>query len=290
MKIKIFILSILLSTILYCDSIKAAGSTFAAPMFYSLAYHYYQEKGIDLNYQSIGSFSGINILKLGSIDFASSEKSLKEDELKKFNLVQFPLFTSSIDIVCNIKGIQDGKLKITNNILAQIFLGKITYWDDPKILHLNKTLQLPHEKIVVVSREGESGTTYSFTQFLNNSSILWAKEIGVVKALQLEDGKMAKGNEGVSNKILTTPFSIGYLPSPYRKVNKLSRISIEDKNGKWTYSNDENYPIEIVNYLLVLKQKYQSGKKLSEFFSWVANKGPVIAKELGYKISLKNNF
>jgi phosphate transport system substrate-binding protein len=273
MKTRLFILLFLLSTALNSTSIKGAGSTFASPLIYSFAYHYYQATNIEINYQSIGSFSGLNILKLGSIDFVSSDKKLTKYELDKYKLEQFYLMSSIIDITHNIEGVKDRELKITSKVLAKIFLGEILYWDDSRILQLNRKLNLPHKKISVIIREGKSGTTYHFTSFLNISSIDWAKIVGVTKELKLKHALSADSNESITSKILSTPFSIGYIPYPYIKANKLPRVLIEDKNNSF---------IKMDNFIVVSKDSFEKNKELFDFFEWIANNGQDIAKELGY--------
>jgi phosphate transport system substrate-binding protein len=283
MRFNFLIFIIFLESYLYASTIRGSGSTLAAPLFYALSYHYYQSKNVIVTYDASNSYLGIERLKLGGIDFASSDKQLSEDNLKKNNLKQFPVLQTTINIVHNVKGIGNNKLHLTNETVADIFLKRITYWDDPKITANNKDIYLPHKKIKLVVRKAKSGTTYNFTKFLNTYSPLWKQKIGIVNNLELPNVLYGKNNENISTIITNTPYSIGYIPKPYCRAYKLSSIAIQDSKNRWVGSGEESYPLNLYNYILFSNKSNKQNKEAILFFDWILNNGNHYFNKLGYK-------
>jgi len=203
------------------DKISGAGASFPAPLYYDWAYQYGKETKSRVNYQSIGSGGGIKQISKRIVDFGASDKPLTVKELAKDKLLQFPAVIGSIVIAINVEGIADEQLHLKNEVVADIFAGRITMWNDPKIAIDNQGLKLPNEKIIVVHRSDGSGTTYNFTYYLNKSSEYWANNYGVGKAIEWATGIGGKGNEGVASLVKQTPYTIGYIENAYKEKNGL---------------------------------------------------------------------
>ncbi|WP_419763490.1 MAG: phosphate ABC transporter substrate-binding protein PstS [Arcobacter sp.] len=285
---KVLICVIVLLSNLNASFLLSGGATLSEPAYFTWSYYFYKKKGTTVYYDSIGSFPGIKKLKLNSIDFTSSDNKLSDDTLKKNELVQFPTLITTIDIVHNIPEIKDDFLKLTNETIAKIYNAEIKYWDNPSIISLNKDIKLPHKRIVVVVRKGDSGTTYYFTKHLKKTTKNWNK-IGTTKSLELSHAVYGIKNEGVSAKVKEIPYSIGYIPAPYRILNKHSSISIQDLQGKWKKSLEIDYPIKVINYTITSKKSIKNNKIFVEFFNWVFTSGDRYIKELGY-IPLNSNI
>ena len=210
-KILITLLSLLVAApLMAAEALNGAGASFPFPVYSSWAYSYEKETGVKVNYQSIGSGGGIKQITAGTVDFGASDDPLTQADLDKSGLMQFPAITGGIVVIVNVKGLNKQKITLDGSTLADIFMGKITMWNDAKITALNKGLKLPAAKITVVRRSDSSGTTAVFTKYLSESSDVWAKEIGSGKAVNWKTGLGAKGNDGVSNMVRQTNNSIGY--------------------------------------------------------------------------------
>ena len=204
--------------------ISGAGATFPYPIYAKWADTYKKDTGIGLNYQSIGSGGGIKQISAKTVTFGASDMPLKAEELEKAGLVQFPTVIGGVVPVVNLEGIKPGELKLDGTTLADIFLGKITKWDDPAIKKLNPNAKLPSQAIVVVHRSDGSGTTFLFTDYLSKVSAEWKDKVGANTAVQWPAGIGAKGNEGVANNVMQTKGSIGYVEYAYAKQNKLTYL------------------------------------------------------------------
>lgn len=235
---KLSLLALLLMTLNAAPIINGAGASFPAHAYMSWVKSYEKATGEKINYQSIGSGGGIKQIKAGTIDFGASDEPLRSDELKKNNLLQFPTLTGAIVIVYNIDGIKDGQLKLSNDIISDIFLGNITKWNDPKILKENPTLKLPAENIELIHRSDGSGTTYNFTLYLSKISKTWSDKIGYGKAISWPKGTGVKGNEGVSALLGQTKNSIGYVELSYKQQMNLSAAQIQNADGNWVSANN----------------------------------------------------
>ncbi|BCD68509.1 phosphate ABC transporter substrate-binding protein PstS [Nitratiruptor sp. YY09-18] len=290
--------------------ISGAGATFPAPLYYQWAYDYHKATGVEINYQSIGSGGGIKQVSARIVDFGASDKPLKPRKLDKKRLYQFPAVIGSIVVAYNLPGIGDMELKLENKDIANIYLGKIKFWDDKAIAEDNPGLKLPHKKIVVVHRSDGSGTTFNFTYFLSAVSDEWANNVGVGKAVDWPVGIGGKGNEGVSNILKQTPYSIGYVEYAYKLQNNFTAATIQTKSGKWVKPVEENfkaaaahakwspknhfyqvlalqpgdnsYPIVAGTFILLPREKQEKDKEITAFFDWAFKNGDAAAKKLGY--------
>lgn len=304
------IVAIAATAMIASDKINGAGASFPAPLYYDWAYTYQKETKNRVNYQSIGSGGGIKQISKRIVDFGASDKPLKTKELNKKKLLQFPAVIGSIVIAHNVPGVADEKLKLKNSVVADIFAGKITKWNDPAIAADNKGLSLPDEKIIVVHRSDGSGTTYNFTYYLTKSSANWANNFGTGKAIDWAAGIGGKGNEGVANLVKQTPNSIGYIENAYKEKNKLSAATLQTASGKWVSAREENfkasakyaswtkednfyamlalqpgdtsYPIVAATFILLPKEKAAMNKKVNAFFDYAFKNGDDAAKKLGY--------
>ena len=182
-------------------TISGAGATFPYPVYAKWADAYAKETNVKLNYQAIGSGGGIKQITEGTVDFGASDAPLKPEELDKAGLVQFPVVMGGVVPVINIAGIKAGELKLTPDLLAQILLGHIKKWNDPKIAAANPGLKLPDTAITVVHRSDGSGTTWIFTNYLTKVSPDWAKAVGNDKSVAWPTGVGGKGNQGVASYV-----------------------------------------------------------------------------------------
>ncbi|WP_456402199.1 phosphate ABC transporter substrate-binding protein PstS [Hydrogenimonas sp.] len=291
-------------------NISGAGASFPAPVYFDWAYIYQKETGNKVNYQSIGSGGGIKQISARTVDFGASDKPLKKRKLDKKGLYQFPAVIGSIVAAYNIPGIKDGELRLENEDLAAIFLGKIKYWDDARIAEDNPGLKLPHEEIVVCHRADGSGTTFNFSYFLSHVSSEWADNVGIGKALDWPTGLGGKGNEGVSSLISQNPYSIGYVEYAYKKKNGFGAATLQTRSGKWVEAKEENfkaaakyakwspkehfyqilalqpgdtsYPIVAATFILLPRENAKMNKEVVKFFDFAFIKGDEDARKLGY--------
>ncbi len=295
---------------LLADRINGAGASFPAPLYYDWAYEYHKATGVEVNYQSIGSGGGIKQISNRIVDFGASDKPLKPKTLDKKRLYQFPAVIGSIVVVYNLPGVADMQLKLENKDVADIYLGKIKYWDDKAIAEDNPGLKLPHKKIVVLHRSDGSGTTFNFSYYLAHVNQDWANEVGIGKALDWPVGLGGKGNEGVANLLKQTPYSIGYVEYAYKLKNNFKAATLQTKSGKWVKPVEENfkaaakyaswgpenhfyqilalqpgdnsYPLVAGTFILLPREKTKTDKKVTAFFDWAFKNGDAAAKKLGY--------
>jgi len=292
------------------DKINGAGASFPAPLYYDWAFSYKKDTKNRVNYQSIGSGGGIKQITKRVVNFGASDKPLNSKKLAKAKLFQFPAVIGSIVVAFNVKGIADETLKLSNDVVADIFAGKITKWNDSAIAVNNKGLKLPNEKIIVVHRSDGSGTTYNFTYYLSGSSKNWKENYGIGKAIDWAVGIGGKGNEGVANLVKQTPYSIGYIENAYKEKNHLSAAILKTANGKWVTASENNfkaaakyaswtkkdnfyamlalqpgdtsYPIVAATFILLPIEKTQMNKKIIKFYDYTFVNGDKSAKKLGY--------
>ena len=219
------------STSAFAADITGAGATFPFPVYSKWADAYKKETGNGLNYQSIGSGAGIKQIQAKTVTFGATDAPLKPEQLEKDGLVQWPMVMGAIVPVVNLEGIKPGELVLSGELLADIYLGKITKWDDPAIAKLNPKLKLPSDAITVVRRSDGSGTTFNFTDYLSKASADWKAKVGSGTAVEWPAGVGAKGNEGVAGNIGQTKNSIGYVEYAYAKQNKLTYAGV-DQQGR----------------------------------------------------------
>lgn len=297
------------------DVINGAGATFPYPVYAKWAEQYNKETGIKLNYQAIGSGGGIKQITAKTVDFGASDAPLDKAELDKQGLVQFPAVMGSIVPVVNLPGISAGEMKLSGEVLADIYLGKIKYWNDDAIKSLNSDLKLPHLPIYTVHRSDGSGTSYNFTDYLVRVNKTWADEVG--KGKEVAWPKAAhqlggKGNAGVANFVKRTPGAIGYVEFAYAHTNNLTYTQMKNKAGKfvqptmsafqaaaanadWAHApgfklilNDqpgaESWPMTAATFILMHKKqaKPDTAKAVLDFFDWSYKNGDDMAKSLEY--------
>ncbi|MFM2348761.1 MAG: phosphate transporter substrate-binding protein PstS, partial [Pseudomonadota bacterium] len=206
------------------QDVTGAGATFPAPVYAKWADAYNKATGAKVNYQSVGSGAGLKQIKSKTVDFGASDMPLKDEELAADGLVQFPTVIGGVVPVVNIKGIQPGQIKLTGQLLGDIYLGKITKWSDPALAALNPGVPLPDAAISVVRRADGSGTTFIFTNYLSKVNADWKAKAGEGTAVNWPTGAGGKGNEGVSAFVMRLPNSIGYVEYAYAKQNKMSHV------------------------------------------------------------------
>ncbi len=300
------------STSAFAADITGAGATFPFPIYSKWADAYKKETGNGLNYQSIGSGGGIKQIEAKTVTFGATDMPLKVDQLAKDGLIQWPMVMGAIVPVVNLEGVKPGEVVFDGPTLADIYLGKITKWDDPAIKKLNPNVKLPTEAITVVRRSDGSGTTFNFTDYLSKVSPDWKTKVGSGTAVEWPVGVGAKGNEGVSGNIGQTKNSIGYVEYAYAKQNKLTYTALVNKAGKtvqptvasfqaaasnadWANApgyyviltnqpGEQSWPITASTFILMHKEpadKAASGEAV-KFFKWAFANGGKMAQELDY--------
>ncbi|PAF51387.1 phosphate ABC transporter substrate-binding protein PstS [Helicobacter sp. 13S00401-1] len=296
--------------------LQGAGASFPADVYYAWVANYRKIEHKNVNYQSIGSGGGIRQVKAHVIDFGASDEALSSANLAKANLYQFPTVIGAIVVAYNLEGIKDGELKLSNEIVSDIFLKKITKWDDPRILALNPSLKLPDAKIFVVHRSDGSGTTYNFSRWLGDISKEWKDVVGVGKSLPWPTGVGAKGNEGVSQILKQTKNTIGYVELSYKVALNLSAARLQDGNLKdyvypdaksialaasgaiFTPDNDFQtsliaikkdgaYPITSSTFILLPKHSKRS-PKVKEFFKFSFEHSAALTSDMGFLVIPKS--
>jgi phosphate transport system substrate-binding protein len=300
------------STSAFAADITGAGATFPFPIYSKWADAYKKETGNGLNYQSIGSGGGIKQIQAKTVTFGATDMPLKADQLEKDGLVQWPMVMGAIVPVVNLEGVKPGDMVFDGETLANIYLGKITKWDDPAIKKLNPNVKLPSEAITVVRRSDGSGTTFNFTDYLSKVSADWKSKVGEGTAVEWPTGVGAKGNEGVSGNISQTKNSIGYVEYAYAKQNKLTYTAMVNKAGKtvqptvesfqaaasnadWSNApgyyviltdqpGDKSWPVTASTFILMHKDATDkaASQEAIKFFKWSFEKGGKMAEELDY--------
>ncbi len=293
-------------------TITGAGATFPYPVYSRWAYKYEKLTGIKSNYQSIGSGGGIAQIKARTVDFGASDAPMKAEDLKAYGLIQFPMVIGGVVPVLNVSGIKARGIKLTGTLLADIFLGKITRWDDPAIAAINPGVTLADKKITVVHRADGSGTTWIFTNYLDRMSKSWHQEVGFGKSVSWPLGVGGKGNEGVSAYVQRISGSIGYVEFAYALQNKMSYPLLKNKSKKFVAPTMETFkaaaanadwknapglymvltdqpgqkswPITGASFILVYKQHKDAlhVKTMLKFFDWCYRHGAEIAEKLHY--------
>ncbi len=300
------------STSAFAADITGAGATFPFPIYSKWADAYKKETGNGLNYQSIGSGGGIKQIQAKTVTFGATDMPLKVEQLEKDGLVQWPMVMGAIVPVVNLEGVKPGEMVFDGETLANIYLGKITKWDDAAIKKLNPKVKLPTEAITVVRRSDGSGTTFNFTDYLSKVSADWKSKVGSGTAVEWPVGVGAKGNEGVSGNVGQTKNSIGYVEYAYAKQNKLTYTAMVNHAGKtvqpvvetfqsaasnadWAKApgyyviltdqpGDKSWPITASTFILMHKEptdKAASAEAI-KFFQWAFAKGDKMAEELDY--------
>lgn len=229
------------SALAQAATITGAGSSFARPIYERWGQAAREPLGLTLNYQSIGSGGGINQITNRTVDFGATDAPLSEAQLRERNLVQFPTAMGSVVLIVNLPGVQDNALKLTAEVLVDMYLGKITRWNDARIAELNRDLRIPNLPISPAYRADASGTTFVFTSYLSRASDAWKNGPGASTSVQWPVGQGARGNEGVSNTVRNTPGAIGYTENAYATVNRLITTQLRNKAGQFVKPEMANF-------------------------------------------------
>jgi phosphate transport system substrate-binding protein len=294
--------------------INGAGATFPYPLYSKWFYEYSNANpGVKFNYQSIGSGGGIKQITAGTVDFGATDAPMTEEEMGKLPgaILHIPTAIGAVVIVYNLEGVESG-LKLTPDLLAGIYLGKVTRWNDPKIAELNKNAKLPNADIVVAHRSDGSGTTDIFTNYLATVNTEWRAKVGRGKSVNWPVGIGGKGNEGVAGVVKQTPGAVGYVELAYAKQNKMKVASLRNKEGSFVSPTleatsaaatgvaksmpadfrvslvdapgKESWPIAGLTWLLVYKDQKDAarGKELVQFLKWAVKDGQKMEAALDY--------
>ncbi len=293
-------------------TINGAGATFPYPVYGQWAWLYNKDTGVKLNYQSIGSGGGIKQIKAKTVDFGASDAPLEAKELNEAGLLQFPMIMGGVVPVVNVPGIAAGQLKLSGASLADIFLGKITKWNDAAIAKENPGVALPDADITVVYRADGSGTTWIFTNYLSKVSKPWNDSVGNAKSVKWPSGVGGKGNEGVAAYVQRIKGSIGYVEYAYALQNKLAHTLLQNRDGNYVAPTSatfqaaaanadwekaegfylvltdqpgaESWPITGASFILVHKEQAnaETAKEVLKFFDWCYRNGGKTAEKLDY--------
>lgn len=291
-------------------TINGAGASFPYPIYAKWAQMYQEATGNKLNYQSIGSGGGVKQIKAKTVDFGASDAPLKPEQLKKAGLMQFPAIIGGVVPAYNLPGVSG--LKLSNEVLADIFLGKIRKWNDSAIQSLNSGANLPDKTIAVVHRSDGSGTTFLFTNYLSKVSSEWKNNVGVGKAVKWPSGIGGKGNEGVASYVSRLEGAIGYVEYAYAKKNNLPVAMLRNMDGNYVSPSEANFaaaaagadwskapgmyliltnqpganswPITGASFILMhtTQDKPANAKEVLKFFDWSFQKGKKAASSLDY--------
>jgi len=298
------------ATAAYAEDITGAGASFPAPLYSKWAADYNKATNVKVNYQSVGSGAGIKQIDAKTVDFGASDMPLTDEDLNKKNQIQFPTVIGGVIPVVNIAGVAPGKLLLTGELLADIYLGKITKWDDPALKALNPTLNLPDALIAPVRRSDGSGTSFIFTNYLSKISADWKTKVGESTAPNWPVGLGGKGNEGVSAFVTRIPNSIGYVEYSYVKQNKMTYAKLKNSAGTFVDPDDsafkaaaagadwaktfyqiltnqpgkDSWPITGATFILMHKvqDKPASASSSLKFFDWAYKNGDKTADDLDY--------
>ncbi|MDO5566331.1 MAG: phosphate ABC transporter substrate-binding protein PstS [Planctomycetia bacterium] len=293
--------------------LSGAGATFPSPVYASWTYNYTEstKNQVLVNYQGTGSGAGINQLKAGTVDFAGTDAPLTQSELDEAGLIQFPMLSGGVVVVVNLPGIENGKLKLSQKTLADIFMGKIQKWNDPVVVKENPKTTLPESDITVVHRSDSSGTSFLFTHYLAQISPEWKEKVGEGKTVNWPVGIGGQKNPGVCNNVAKISGAIGYTEYTYAVETKLAMASLENAAGQYVTpsiesftealksaswkaeegfyqvvtnaSGEKSYPLVGITYIL-LNKDLESTKKdnLVNYIDWCFDAGKNIAVKMNY--------
>ena len=302
-------LSLLAASALAQD-VTGAGATFPAPLYAKWADAYNKATGAKINYQSVGSSAGLRQIRAKTVDFGASDIPLSDADLAKDGLIQFPTVMGGVVPVVNVRGIQPGQLRLSGQVLGDIYLGKVAKWNDPAIAALNPGVTLPDAAIAPVRRADGSGTTFIFTNYLSKVNAEWKSKVGEGAAVNWPTGAGGKGNEGVAAFVQRLPNSIGYVEYSYAKANKMSHVLMRNQAGSFVAPDDasfkaaaagarwdqtffqiltdqpgaQSWPITGATFIVMqLKQdKPAQASTVLRFFDWAYSNGDKMASDLEY--------
>ena len=296
------------------QTITGAGATFPYPIYSKWSELYNKETGVALNYQSIGSSGGIRQIDARTVTFGATDAPVAGDKLDKNGQVQFPAIIGGTVPIVNLDGFRPGELRITGPVMAEVFLGEIAKWNDPKLAALNPGKKLPDLEITIVHRADGSGTTFNWTDYLSSTSTKWADRVGKGAAVKWPAASSVggKGNEGVAANVQRVKGSIGYVEYAYVKKNNLTFLQLQNKSGKYVSPDDLTFasaaagadwfsvpgmgvsivdqrgdtvwPVSTASFIIMYRDP--AAKKASQdtlkFFDWAFRNGKKAAEELDY--------
>lgn len=293
--------------------ITGAGATFPRPVYERWGQAAREAIGVQLNYQSIGSGGGINQITNRTVDFGATDAPLAEAQLRERNLLQFPTVMGSVVLIVNLPGVADNALRLTPETVTDIFAGRITRWNDAKLVELNRELRLPNLPVSPVYRADASGTTFVFTTYLSRVSEAWRTGPGAATSVQWPVGSGARGNEGIANTVRNTPGAIGYTENAYATVNRLITTQLRNKSGRFVtpampafeaaarqadwnrpgfaadlvdLNGDDVWPIVSPTFILLptnpTAERADASRNTIRFFDWAYRSGADMARRLEY--------
>jgi phosphate transport system substrate-binding protein len=313
-KLTAFVGALLISTVAFGADVVGAGATFPFPIYYKWAEGYKKATGTSLNYQSIGSSGGIRQINARTVDFGATDAPVKGEDLDKNGQIQFPAIIGGTVPVVNLDGIKPGELRITGPILADVFLGNITKWNDPKLVALNPGKNLPNLEITIIHRADGSGTTFNWTDYLSTVSPEWLAKVGRGPAVKWPAPASVggKGNEGVAANVTRIKGSIGYVEYAYVKQNKMTFMQLQNKSGKYVSPDDLTFaaaadgadwfsvpgmglsivdqknpnawPVSSASFIIMYKEPKNKANsdEVLKFFDWAFKNGKKDAMDLDY--------
>jgi len=298
------------SSAVWAQDVTGAGASFPAPLYAKWADAYNKATGAKINYQSVGSSAGLRQIRGKTVDFGASDIPLTDADLAKDGLVQFPTVMGGVVPVINIKGITPGQVRFSGQLLGDIYLGKITKWNDPALTALNPGVPLPDAAIAVVRRADGSGTTFIFTNYLSKVNAEWKGKVGEGAAVNWPTGAGGKGNEGVAAFVQRLPNSIGYVEYSYAKANKMSHVLMRNAAGSFVAPDDATFkaaaaaaswdktffqilteqpgkdawPITGATFIVMQKSQEKPAQAAAslKFFDWAFSNGDQMSADLEY--------
>lgn len=312
LRVAVFAAAALLAGNVQATNLTGAGSSFVFPVLSKWSAAFHDKTGHQVNYQSIGSGGGIAQIKAATVDFGASDAPLSAQDLQHYGLGQFPLVVGGIVPIVHVAGVKPGQLRLTGNVLAEIYLGNIKTWNDPQIVAINPGMNLPAARITVVHRSDGSGTSFNFSNYLSKANKSWQAQVGFSTTPAWPAGIGGKGNDGVSAFVRQANNSIGYVEYAYALQNHLSYTQLRNAAGAWLQPSAETFaaaaatadwksakdfnlimtnapgaqawPITATTWAIMYKKsKNAANSKVAfDFFRWSFEQGSSQARELAY--------
>ena len=294
------------------QQITGAGATFPAPVYAKWGEAAKAAIGVELNYQAIGSGGGQNQITNRTVDFGASDAPMDAAKLQSANLLQFPMVMGAVVPIVNLPGINTNQVKLTGEMLADIYLGKITKWNDPKLVEMNRGVTLPNLAIAPVYRADGSGTSFVFTTYLSAVNSDWKEKVGASTSVKWPAGAGARGNDGVAGTVKNTRGAIGYVENAFATQNNLTTTQLRNKSGafvsptmagfgaaaasgNWTGAQNfavdlidqagaQSWPIVSATFLLLPKDPKDGARSANvlKWVDWAYTNGGLIATQLEY--------
>lgn len=306
--------ALLISTSAFSADITGAGATFPYPIYAKWAEGYKKATGTGMNYQSIGSSGGIRQINARTVDFGATDAPVSGENLDKQGQIQFPAIIGGTVPVINLDGFKPGELRITGPVMAEVFMGTVSKWNDPKLVALNPGKNLPNTEITVVHRADGSGTTFNWTDYLATVSPEWLQRVGRGAAVKWPAASSVggKGNEGVAANVNRIKGSIGYVEYAYVKKNNMTFLQLQNKAGRYVSPDDLTFaaaadgadwfsvpgmglsivdqknpnawPVSSASFIIMYKNPANKANsdEVLKFFDWAFKNGKKMSEELDY--------